>query len=558
MEPVTANQYQQDSQLIANLQYNNQEAEVVYSSLSEGPSAPPSVEYVYTYYNNNGGHVHANEDYDECTSTPSMSPSISSIPTTSPSDVPSRFPTDIPSEEPSRFPTDIPSEKPSISLSPTDEPSEPPSALPSNLPSDSPSREPSVSHLPSTSLQPSSNPSSSPSTLPSNMPSTNPSLSTNPSISANPSAVHSTNPSDMPSNNPSMSMIPTETTSATRIGTRNIAGSFKFDMETVPEDTDIDSAGFIMSQAEEIVEDVLDNIIYKVSNAISVIPQTRHLQNDASEPQVTDGCEQLIFALSNNCHTITGEYSYNLPTNDFSDEQLRTHTLLIIKEKMATYNMNDDNYRAFFLGGLIGGLFIPTEQIFSRAESQALQNSSTSNLTVAGIGMVTAASVLLMAFIFVVARKKRHHDIHIKEGILDDDLLFGKSSRNIGLRSYSGYSDYDTDHMSIASSNRRQHAAHVIGEDDSVFSSNSFEQDGRLYGLGRSPQSIIDIEEDNQAWRNGHDVHKCTSTTCPICCKEQGPTFVASDGLEPVQEDDLLQLDKMEQRSFVAPDTIDM
>lgn len=157
---------------------------------------------------------------DSPSSTPTISLSPSAIPSDSPSNIPSDFPSLAPSAAPSFVPSDFPSFAPSAqpsthpssapsgSYQPSDNPSSFPSLsiVPSNslVPSDSPSSAPSSSHIPS------ALPSSIPSDLPSRYPSQQPSDSQVPSMQPSNSPTSSAVPSDMPSLAPSESpsMLP--------------------------------------------------------------------------------------------------------------------------------------------------------------------------------------------------------------------------------------------------------------------------------------------------------------------------------------------------------------
>jgi co-chaperonin GroES (HSP10) len=172
---------------------------------------------------------------------PSETPSVSQLPTATPSvsAKPSAMPSTAPSlsAQPSETPSvsQMPSETPSVSQLPSETPSvsSQPSALPSTAPSESaqPSETPSVSQKPSEIPSVSQLPSETPSVsqLPSAMPSTTPSKSAQPSetpsvsqfpsetpsVSQLPSAIPSTAPSEsaQPSETPSVSQLPSETPS---------------------------------------------------------------------------------------------------------------------------------------------------------------------------------------------------------------------------------------------------------------------------------------------------------------------------------------------------------
>ena len=153
---------------------------------------------------------------------PSETPSVSMIPTETPSDEPSEtpsvsmIPTVSPSDEPSETPSNVPSLSPSSQPSLSAAPSKAPSGAPSSQPSLSaaPSKAPSgaPSSQPSLSVFPSKAPSGAPSSIPSGAPSSKPSLSAAPSDV--PSTVPSTAPSQLPSLSPSLSMVPSENPTA--------------------------------------------------------------------------------------------------------------------------------------------------------------------------------------------------------------------------------------------------------------------------------------------------------------------------------------------------------
>eukprot|EP00979_Chaetoceros_neogracilis_P008202 scaffold1827_cov338-Chaetoceros_neogracile.AAC.2 len=172
---------------------------------------------------------------------PSETPSVSQLPSANPSvsAKPSAMPSTAPSlsAQPSETPSvsQMPSETPSASQLPSETPSvsAKPSAIPSTTPSESaqPSETPSVSQIPSEIPSVSQLPSETPSVsqLPSAMPSTTPSKSAQPSetpsvsklpsetpsVSQLPSAMPSTAPSEsaQPSETPSVSQLPSETPS---------------------------------------------------------------------------------------------------------------------------------------------------------------------------------------------------------------------------------------------------------------------------------------------------------------------------------------------------------
>jgi hypothetical protein len=115
---------------------------------------------------------------------PSMAPSVSAVPSLTPS----AFPSAVPSTEPSGAPSMTPSSVPS--MTPSKVPSATPSEVPSMTPSEVPSTEPSGA--------PSKTPSEVPSMTPSEVPSVTPSMTPSVVPSMTPSVVPSMTPSETP------------------------------------------------------------------------------------------------------------------------------------------------------------------------------------------------------------------------------------------------------------------------------------------------------------------------------------------------------------------------
>lgn len=132
-------------------------------------------------------------------------PTVSSIPSQSPSELESEVPSTSPSSIPSFPPSDLPS------TSPSGIPSQIPSNFPSTTPSAHPSTSPSLSSKPTMKYQPSNSPSLSvqPSAVPSIVPSVTPSDEPSSIPSRFPSAMPSSKPSSRPSLSPSESAEPT-------------------------------------------------------------------------------------------------------------------------------------------------------------------------------------------------------------------------------------------------------------------------------------------------------------------------------------------------------------
>lgn len=145
-----------------------------------------------------------------------------------------------------------------------------------------------------------------------------------------------------------------------------------------------------------------------------------------------------------------------------------------------------------------------------------------------GVAISSILAFVVLLFVFAAVRKREHHKFVTAEEIIDDDQsLFGKSLR-------------ETDGMSSNHSNhhwRQQRGAHVLGEDDSVYSVDFDSQDivadirmaesSRLYGMGLGGKRPLGPQEDDLGGTGeALNVHTCTSATCPICKNAQSPTFV--------------------------------
>ena len=149
------------------------------------------------------------------TKLPSSAPShrITILPSSLPTSAPSQYPNMTPSQNPSLTPTNVPSLVPFSAPSrvpsskPSNGPSVAPSASPTGLPTSSPSQDPSQGPTSNPSEQPSANPSKSPTSVPTSPPSDDPSSkpSNGPSVapSASPTGLPTSSPSQGPSLKPS-------------------------------------------------------------------------------------------------------------------------------------------------------------------------------------------------------------------------------------------------------------------------------------------------------------------------------------------------------------------
>jgi len=181
-------------------------------------------------------------------------------------------------------------------------------------------------------------------------------------------------------------------------------------------------------------------------------------------------------------------------------------------------------------------------------------NDSSVNGRLSGIGiaMVASASVIGVLFLFAATRRREHSKLQVMEQIIEDDeSIFGKSVAGTEI---------------VAGSDKM---AHVLGDDDSVFSGMDDERymsQKRLYGMRSRHQPIGPRENDLGLRGNSLNVHTCTSATCEICGRNAGmrsPTFMPTD-FGPGEGDictpiysDTVDID-MAERPYASPDTVDM
>jgi len=429
---------------------------------------------------------------------------------------------------------------------------EAPSAYPSISPSVtlSPSTAPSVSQPPSISQTPSR----SPTLFPTLYPSVSPSESFKPTIS--PSSP-SSQPSFLPTSQ--LTIQPTRSCKGSQYLTdRSVKGEFDFELETNEEIT------LILSNVKANLMDELETTLLGcgsrrlaiTADTIGVIrgtfDQSRLLKiasvkiGDESSEKFADSC----LNSSPDCYTTSFILYLDDSIDSLTDNEAAIKALKAIKK--AIEKMNNDNIegidRILFKGGRLqdtSGYLYSGDASRSFAQVQANKGLSS-----AGVAWICVVGVMTILFVFAVVRKKNYYEIKTNEGILDNDSTFGKTYSKESLKTPMVLSDTETDLISIASSNWKQRAANVVGEDDSVFSDNSIEQQRRLYGLGRSRRPIVQNDGDKIM-----NVHKCTSATCPICSNKKGPMFVCSDATEFIEEE---RLDEMKRRSYLMPDTVDI
>lgn len=199
-----------------------------------------------------------------------------------------------------------------------------------------------------------------------------------------------------------------------------------------------------------------------------------------------------------------------------------------------------------------------------------------SSLSATGISLVSVGSLVTLLFLYAATRRRESYKVQrIEEVYEDDESIFGKNGQMAGTDNTSNGSD----------AWRATRSAHVLGEEDSVFSCD-LESDNimhdlrvaekrRLYGMGGKTRysQVGPRENDLGGTGDALNVHNCTSATCQIC-KNAGPnspTFVPADLLSPISEvtceteivspryssPDTVDID-MAPRPYTSPDTIEM
>lgn len=200
------------------------------------------------------------------------------------------------------------------------------------------------------------------------------------------------------------------------------------------------------------------------------------------------------------------------------------------------------------------------------------ENPAESGITYLGGAIISLASVAMLLFIFAASRKRQSHKVRVHEEFMEEDeSIFGKGA--------------GTDLMSNGSDNqqwRTARGAHVLGEDDSVFSDEFDSEDimadirkaerSRLYGMGKRGLALGPQEGNLGASGEQVNVHSCTSATCPICAGggAKKPLFVDT-ALSDIDEEDDSRIAEMctpsydntvdmdyAERKYMSPDTVEM
>jgi hypothetical protein len=300
-------------------------------------------------------------------------------------------------------------------------------------------------------------------------------------------------------------------------------------------------------------------------------------KNDIS---VKNDCRRdVLVGEGENCNTYEGTYVLYIRESgeSMTDEQAISSVSGAIKDQMSGVD-------ELSLVGLIDGLealyfigdALPSSTTTIGKLTDGRDANVKSSLSATGISLVSVGSLVTLLFLYAATRRRESYKVQrIEEVFEDDESIFGKNGQMGGTDNTSNGSD----------AWRATRSAHVLGEEDSVFSGD-FESDNimhdlrvaekrRLYGMGGKTRysQVGPRENDLGGTGDALNVHNCTSATCQIC-KNAGPnspTFVPADLLTPISEvtceteivspryssPDTVDID-MAPRPYTSPDTIEM
>jgi hypothetical protein len=155
-----------------------------------------------------------------------------------------------------------------------------------------------------------------------------------------------------------------------------------------------------------------------------------------------------------------------------------------------------------------------------------------SKVSIGGLVGVVLAALFLILVVLFAARRKQKNQYALKHHALDeyDDSTYLKD-----------------DFEATSVSSKRQ--AHIVNEDDSIFSGLTSHGAGKSGRTGLDPPSSLLATRPYQ-----RDVHVCTSATCEVCenRRQSGLQFIPA--VMPSHSSDSLS----RPRSFVAQDTVQL
>lgn len=482
---------------------------------------------------------------------------------------------------------EMPSMTPSVSLQPSSTPSLRPSSSPTGSPTKRPSSTPS--------LRPSASPTGSPTLHPSSSPSIShePTLSHQPSVSNMPS--NSMIPSASPSYDPKFCNAYKEDGTVTTTG-YEVEGTFLYEMVTLNPLTTFTDFEELLKETNRMLGHLLtlelvcreesrneadqsfahsgqdEDVFFhsggsrglKAQNKGTMLNQSP--ENSKRSLEFIDGVEPIVGEVivqcnppekeGQQCDQIKGNYrAYLRMENSLTPEAAAELILSTLEEIVVSGdilrmdNMGDIVQLAWGKGSIAS--MNPQQPIsISFGEEPVNRRSITST----GISAIAAASVITIVFVYAASRKMKTSEIKTTENLIDDDASQFTSR---------GFLSEHTDNLSTSSSQKWRHDrdAHVVGEDDSVFSgTDNIMQDLAMFENGQLSKNNLGGHAD------ALNVHSCTSATCNICRqKRNNPKFCRVDSLSPVVEIEeggraveasIYDMMDLEPRSYQAPNTV--
>ena len=467
--------------------------------------------------------------YDEC-EMPSMSPSMSMQPSLSPSPKPSRTPSSSPSYEPSHTPTI--SNEPTISF------------------------QPSLSHVPSNSMIPSSDPTYNPEFCDA--------YKDDGTVKVSGYAVEGEFTYEMVSSDPRVSF---DDFDDLLNETNRLLGHF-LTLELVCREETGSEEDQVLVQST-LKEDAFFH--YGGRRGLKLqnegIISNQFPGSSKRSLQFIDGVEPIVGKVigkctapekDQRCDQIEGNYLAYLRETDQALTPIEAQTLVLetLEQIVESGDIQGevsmtDIVKLAWGKGSIASMYPEAQPPQSLSIGE---NPVTRRITSTGISVIAAASVITVVFVYAATRKMKSSEIKTIENLIDDDA---------SQFSARGYLSEHTDIMSTSSSQKWRHDrdAHIVGEDDSVFSdTNNIIQDLATFENGQLSKSNLG------GYTDALNVHSCTSATCAICReKRRNPTFCRVDILNPVVEIEegergveasIYDVMGLEPRSYQAPDTV--
>lgn len=479
----------------------------------------------------------------------------------------------------------------------------------------------SPSYSPSISTRPSPSPSNVPTHKPSLQPSPSPSFG--PTISMNPSTSHQPSVSSMPTSSPSLhksqwcdsdSNVEMDDGDALVDGVEKYEGSYEYQLITTEGLPDNDMDEILQAIDASLLKALIGQLIWCGDDTGSNTDEPNRERARGRRRFMMEAPENndIIDAISlgsmdsmntekscstefadsggsgSSCDVYTGNFEiWARTSSNPSEDNTKAKVMKLIQSEMNGDDRNlveavdnNDLINVRYGGAESGGV----KGIFNGVVEGGDPTATNSGIKAVGALIIAGGAGILLLFLFAASRRKTHHKLtRVEEVIEDDESIFGKGSVGMG-----------TDLMSNGSGTWRNHrGAHVLGEEDSVYSVDFDSDDivadikraerSRLYGMG--PRTRLGPQEGNIGGRgDALNVHTCTSATCPICTGSKNPMFVNTKTgeciLTPVTEVSLTPREdeslgsrtpsrtrtplysetvdrNMDERNYMSPDTVE-